>query len=421
LTWILLFALIVAPEGLAPVLPFLTSGQKGIVKHAAGPFRQDHLSAAEQSRGTVDMIFRWRDAPLRLDCCPRSTASGRQGRRISSTALARTAAVLFGAICSSAHAQTLREITVTQSTAYSISFVPIYVALHNRYFEEEGFRVKLVVTSGGGPDVAALIAGQAQFTAAGPINQLSLFQQGQKTRSVASLFDRLTGNLVIRKDIYNDRKLGELSLDERMKALKGLKISVTRLGSLTDMVARSYLRRAGLEPQKDAMIVATTSGVAQIAALMQKQVDAVVATTPISEEMVIKGAGVMLINNTQREDPFFVPFTSNSILVMSNWASQNPELVKGFVRSIVKAEKWTHEQSAGELAKIMLSFVPTLDVKVLTDQIALLKDGIPTSGCLSQKGIEANFQLFEAAGLFTTPMQWTEIATNDYLPNACGS
>src|SRR5262249_47417942 len=154
----------------------------------------------------------------------------------------------------------------TQSTAYSISFVPIYVALHNRLFEEGGFRVKLVVTNGGGPDVAALISGQAQFTAAGPISQLSLFQQGQKTLSVASLFDRLTGNLVIRKDIYDEKNLGPLPLDARIKALKGLKISVTRLGSLTDMIARSYLRRAGLEPQKDAVLVATTSGAAQIAA-----------------------------------------------------------------------------------------------------------------------------------------------------------
>lgn len=344
----------------------------------------------------------------------------------SRAALAATFAHLLGAICvapicAPVQAQNMREITVTQSTAYAISFVPIYAALHNRFFEDEGFRVKLVVTSGGGPDVAALIAGQAQFAAAGPINQLSLFQQGQKTLSVASLFDRLIGNLVINKDIYNEKNLGSLPLEERMKALKGLKISVTRLGSLTDMIARSYLRRAGLEPQKDAVVVATTSGAAQIAALMQRQVDVVSATTPITEEIVAKGAGAMLVNNTKKEDPFFVPFTSNTILTLPNWANQNPDLVKGFVRAVVKAERWTHQQSAEELAKMMLTFVPTLDVKVLADQIALLKDGIPTTGCISQKGIEGNFQLFDAAGLLNKPMQWTDIATNEFVPGACGS
>lgn len=45
------------------------------------------------------------------------------------------------------------EITLTQSTAYSISFVPIYVALRNRLFDDEGFHVNLVVTNGSGPRI----------------------------------------------------------------------------------------------------------------------------------------------------------------------------------------------------------------------------------------------------------------------------
>ena len=127
----------------------------------------------------------------------------------------------------------------------------------------------------------------------------------------------------------------------------------------------------------------------------------------------------MLVYNTRGRDPFFVPFTQQSILVMPNWARQNPDLVKAFLRAILKAEAWTHEHSSEEAAKIMQSFVPTLDVTALADQITLIKDGIPTSSCLSQKGIEGNFKLFEAAGLLTKPMQWTEIATNEYLPHAC--
>jgi NitT/TauT family transport system substrate-binding protein len=343
----------------------------------------------------------------------------RDGWRALTVAALAAAALLVTAFGDPARAQNLRDITVTQSTADSVAFLPIYIAKYNHYFEDEGFRVNLIITNGGGPDVAALISGQAQFTAAGPINQLALFQQGQRTLSVASFFDRLIGNIVIRKDIYDAKKLGSLPVEERIKALKGLKISVTRLGSLTDMVARSYLRRAGLDPQKDAMIVATTAGAPQIAALMQKQVDAVSATTPASEEMVSRGAGVMLVNNTHGEDPFFVPFAEQTILVMPAWAQQNPDLVKAFVRAIVKAETWAHAHSSEDAAKIMVSYVPSLDVKVLADQIELIKDGIPTTGCISQKGIEANFKLFDAAGLLTKPMQWTDIATNEYLPSKC--
>ena len=329
------------------------------------------------------------------------------------------AAAFLAGVCGPAFAQTPRKITVTQSTADSVAFIPIYIARYNRYFENEGLQVNLVVTSGGGPDVAALVSGEAQFTAAGPINQLALFQQGQRTLSVVSFFNRLIGNVVVRKDIYEAKKLSSQPIEERIKALKGLKISVTRLGSLTDMVARSYLRRAGLEPQKDAMIIATTAGAPQLAALMQKQVDAAAVTTPNAEEMVSRGAGAMLVYNTGGEDPFFVPFAQQTVLVKPDWAQQNPELVKAFVRGILKAEAWTHDHSSEEAAKIMQSFLPTLDVSVLTSQITQIRDGIPKSGCISQAGIEGNFKLFEATGLMKRPMKWTDVATNEYLPHAC--
>lgn len=329
------------------------------------------------------------------------------------------AAALFPAIGGPTLAQNLHEITVTQNSPEAVAFLPIYIARYNHYFEDEGFHVNMLVTNGGGPDIAALMSGQAQFSAGGPINQLALFQQGKRTLSVASFFDRLIANVVISKDIYDAKKLGSLPVEERIKALKGLKISVSRLGSLTDMVARAYLRRAGLDPQKDAMIVATTSGAPQVAALMQKQVDAVVATTPAAEEMVARGAGVMLVSNTKGEDPFFVPFTEQSILVMPDWAQHNPDMVRAFVRVILKSDAWAREHTPEESAKIMQSFVPSLDVKALADQVALIKEGIPTDSCMSQKGIEANFKLFEAAGQLNTPMQWTDIATNEYLPTAC--
>jgi NitT/TauT family transport system substrate-binding protein len=361
---------------------------------------------------------------------PSSTKEGnarRRGRAAKSSLATRrggicVAAMLGAALasaCTQAAEQNLRKVIVTQSVADSVSFAPMFIARHFHYFEEEGLQTEVVITSGGGPDVAALIAGQAQFTAAGPINQLALYQQGQKTLSVASFFDRLVADIVVSKDVYEGRKLGPLSIEDRIKALKGLKISVTRLGALTDMVIRSYLRRAGLNPEQDAKIIATTSGAPQMAALQHKEVDAASVTSPAAEEIVARGAGVMLVNNTNGEDPFFVPFTQQTILVRPDWARQNPDVVRAFVRAVVKADKWAHDHTAAEGAKIMQSLVPSLDVNVLAQQYALVKDGFPIDGCMTQKGIEANLTLFEAAGLLTQKIGWTDIVTNQYLPTPC--
>ncbi len=314
----------------------------------------------------------------------------------------------------------MKKIRVTQSTADSVSFVSIDIARYFNYFGDEGLAVDVVVTNGGGPDVAALVAGQAQFTAAGPINQLALFQQGQKTLAVAGFSDRLVANLVMRKDVFEAKGLTpSSSLDDRLKALKGLKISVTKVGSLTDMVARSYLARAGLDPTKDAQIIATNAGQPQIAAIEQKEVEVASVTSPAAEVMVDRGVGVMLVSNTLGEDPFFQPFTQQAILVREDYARQNPDTVRAFVRAIVRANQWAHDHSAGEGAEIMHFYVPSLDVADVAKQYAAMKDGIPPTGCMTQKGVEANVKLYQAAGLLKQDIKWSDLATNEFLPTKC--
>src|SRR5262245_30734208 len=122
--------------------------------------------------------------------------------------------VLLAAACSSptrtsapaasppADAGPVTKLRVTQSVADSVAFIPIYVARYFNYFGDERLAVDVITTAGGGPDVAALVAGEAQFTAAGPINQLALLQEGKRTLSVASFGDRLTANLVMNRDAY---------------------------------------------------------------------------------------------------------------------------------------------------------------------------------------------------------------------------
>jgi NitT/TauT family transport system substrate-binding protein len=298
--------------------------------------------------------------------------------------------------------------------------MPIYIARYFNYFGDEGLAADVVTTGGGGPDVAALIAGEAQFTAAGPINQLALFQEGKKTLAVAGFLDTLINNLVMRKDLYEQKGLSESSsMEQKLAALKGTKISVTRPGALTDMVARSYLRRANLDPEKDAQIVATTSGQPQMAALEQKAVDVASITSPAAELTVARGVAMMLVNNTRGEDPFFKPFTQQSVLVREDYARQNTDTVKAFARAIVKANKWAREHSAEEGAKIMNFYVPALKVEDIARDYGAIKDAIPANGCHSEKGVMGNVELFKAAGLLKTDIKYSDLATNEFLPEKC--
>src|SRR5262245_8899222 len=256
----------------------------------------------------------------------------------------------------------LTKLRVTQSVADSVAFIPIYVARYFNYFGDENLAVDVITTAGGGPDVAALVAGEAQFTAAGPINQLALLQEGKKTLSVASFGDRLTVNLVMHKDVYARNGLSASSTaEQKLAALKGTKVAISRRGALTDMVIRMYVMRAGLDPDKDLTIVATGAGQPQIAALEQGQVDVAAATTPTAESLVDRGVGVMLFYNTGGEDPSLQPFTGYSILIREDYAKQQPDIVRAFVRSIVKANQWVRDHTSEESAEVMQFYLPTLE------------------------------------------------------------
>jgi NitT/TauT family transport system substrate-binding protein len=314
----------------------------------------------------------------------------------------------------------LTKLRVTQSVADSVAFIPIYVARYFNFFGDENLAVDVITTAGGGPDVAALIAGEAQFTAAGPINQLALWQEGKKTLSVASFGDRLTVNLVMHKDVYAQKGLTATSTaEQKIAALRGTKVSITRRGALTDMVIRMYAQRAGLDPEKDLTIIGTGAGQPQIAAFEQGQVDVAAATTPTAETLVERGAGVMLFYNSGGEDPSLQPFTGYSILVREDYARQNPEIVRAFARAIVKANKWVLDHTAAEAAEVMHFYLPNLPAETIAKDFAYIRTGVPPEGCLSERAVSANIDLFRAAGLLRQEIKWTDIATNEFLAAKC--
>ena len=62
---------------------------------------------------------------------------------------------------------------------HSIFYAPLYVAINNGYFEEEGLEIEL--TNGGGADksMAALTSGSADIGLMGPEAAIYVVQQGK--------------------------------------------------------------------------------------------------------------------------------------------------------------------------------------------------------------------------------------------------
>lgn len=233
--------------------------------------------------------------------------------------------------------QPTTKVKITQAVA-SFAFLPIDVAERMGFFAAEGLEVEQIATRGGGPDLAALLAGEVDFNAAAGTYQVSAVRQARDLVNVCNFYKRNIIQVTMRKDVAERLGITSTSpLDAKLAALRGLTIGVTRPGALTDLQARYMARQAGLDPDQDVNIVAIGGGSALVAALERGDVDVIVISVPFAELPVARGVGILLINNAAGEDPNLDPFMMENIFTLPGFAEEHPDIVTKFVRAILRA------------------------------------------------------------------------------------
>ena len=71
------------------------------------------------------------------------------------------------------------KITLAEVT-HSIFYAPLYVAIENNYFKDEGLEVDLILTSGADKVSAAVLSGDAQIGLAGAESAIYIYNSGEK-------------------------------------------------------------------------------------------------------------------------------------------------------------------------------------------------------------------------------------------------
>lgn len=129
-------------------------------------------------------------------------------------------------------------------------------------------------------------------------------EEGQRLVAVMSILTRNSVNIVMHKDVARERGItAQTPLADKVRALKGLKISGFTAGAFAHQIVIHYMLKAGLDPQKDVEIVGLGTAPALLVALEKRQIDAFVMGTPLPEAAAARGIGVMVVDNSAGEDP----------------------------------------------------------------------------------------------------------------------
>ena len=313
-------------------------------------------------------------------------------------------------------AQTAKQLRVT-IPVIGMNFLPLFIAVDKGLFAKAGFHVEIISTSGDGPDVDALIAGSVQFTISTPNRLLTSFEQGKPLLAIMNMANRNAIDCVINKDTAARAGITESTpLDQRLKALKGLKVAGTRPGAFTYLVLVDYAKRAGLVPQQDLQILGVGGGPSMIAAVENGAVDVACNTSPTTDLMVKRGKAIMFTYNSVGKDPAYEDFLFELLYVRPDYAQQNPEIVRAFCRALLAAIADIRDTPARDQLPLLRKRFTGVEDDMLVQVLDTLKPMFRRDGKVTPTSLDKAIKFMLDTGAIKTGAPWNQIATYDFLP-----
>lgn len=303
------------------------------------------------------------------------------------TKVVTAAAAVLMLIGGATQALALQTVKATQAVS-SFSFLPADYAQDAGYFKAEGLDVKQIATRGGGPDLTALISGDVNFNFGVGVYEINALLSHRKLVNVLNMEKRSSIGVVLSKAaVAKSGVKADAPLKARAAALKGLKIGMTRPGSLTDRQISHLMAIGGLK-KGSVQIVAIGGPASLLAALERGQLDGFAISVPWDRVAVEKGLAVEWVNNPAGQDPSIDPFLMSSLVTTPQMVAQHKDLVRRMVKALRHAIADIIAKPPSEIRKVIAKRYAKLDPHVLDVGLAAAKMLMNPTGKMTLKMAE---------------------------------
>jgi NitT/TauT family transport system substrate-binding protein len=220
------------------------------------------------------------------------------------------------------------------------------MALHRKYFEQEGLTVDSSAFASGTAALQSLIGGSADVAEGAFEHTLRLQTKGIGLTCLAT-FGRYPGNvLVVRKSDAGKIK--------SVKDLVGKKIGISAPGSSTQNFVAGLMTRAGVN-WKDASYVTIGTGPSAVAAMRSGgELEALVNLDPAINTLADAGEVVVLADSRTDEGTkaaFGGPYLADCLMVKNDFLKANPNTSQAIANAIVHAMQWMMTASVDDIMK----------------------------------------------------------------------
>ena len=252
---------------------------------------------------------------------------------------------LFG--CGKDTGASLTKVTLNE-VAHSIFYAPMYVAIEEGYFEDEGIDLTLITGFGADKTMTALLTGEADIGFMGSESTIYTYVGGAEDYAVnfAQLTQRAGNFLVSRTPIE----------DFSWDMLIGKTVLGGRAGGMPQMVFEYILSKNNIALTSLTIDQSIDFG-STAAAFSGGKGDFTVEFEPHATALEKKGDGYVVAS--LGEESGYVPYTAFS--AKKSYIEANPETLTAFTKALQKGMDYVNSHSATEIATIISPQFPESD------------------------------------------------------------
>lgn len=292
--------------------------------------------------------------------------------------------------------------------AHSIFYAPLYVAIEEGYFEEEGIDLELVTGFGADKTMTALLSGEADIGFMGPETTVYTANEGANDKVVnfAQLTQR-AGNFVVAREDMPDFSWNDL----KEKTVLG-----GRAGGMPEMVFEYVLKENGIDPSTDLTIDQSIDFGSTAAAFSGGSGDFSVEFEPGATNLEKEGAGFVVAS--VGVDSGYVPYTAFS--AKESYIQKHPELIQSFTNALQKGMDYVNQHSSEDIADVISPQFKDTDKNTISTIVERYKsqDTWKNNLVFSEESYNLLLDILEEAGVITDRPAYKELVTTTYAEKA---
>jgi NitT/TauT family transport system substrate-binding protein len=231
------------------------------------------------------------------------------------------------------------QLKVSIAALGNLIHAPFYVGLAEGFYLQQGLDLQVTPAGGGANTGSIVLSGQMPIGVDTSDESIRLSAQGQSLPIAVPLTQKLGQELVVSKAALQSKGVtDDMSINDKIKKLTGLKLGVTSPGSSTDNAIRYLYKSAGLDPDKDISIVALGGAAALNTAFKSGKIDGFSAGPPTSTQNATPfGNGEIVASYLTGDVPALADIVYTVIDVNADWAKANPAMLNGLDVATLKA------------------------------------------------------------------------------------